>query len=187
MYWTIMVLRVTYDSGLLLGLTVAGAESLPPDRGVVAAVEDVEGLEGDVGLLAVVGAELFTGSESDSVDNVGSLATTVADDVDGGAPVDEVHSECLLSELESVTLDELLEDAGDLLGILIGQALVLVVLALVAVPRAAPAPRALVLPVTTWSSDSSCNRSGSGEHGRNHGRGESEDGCGAHVDGCKVE
>ena len=183
----VMALRVTYDSGLLLGLAVARAEGLPPDRGVVAAVEDVEGLEGDVGLLAVVGAELFTGSESDSVDNVGSLATTVADDVDSRAPVDEVHGECLLGELESVTLDELLEDAGDLLGILIGQALVLVVLALVAVPRATPAPRALVLPVTAWSSDSSRNRSGCGKHGRNHGRGESEDGCGAHVDGCKVD
>ena len=187
MYWTIVVLRVTYDSGLLLGLTVARAESLPPDRGVVAAVEDVEGLEGDVGLLAVVGAELLTRGEGNSVDNVGSLATTVADDVDGGAPVDEVHGECLLGELESVALDELLEDAGDLLGILIGQALVLVVLALVAVPRATPAPRALVLPVTAWSSDSSRNRSGCGKHGRNHGRGESEDGCGAHVDGFKVE
>jgi len=187
MHCMIIVLRMTYDSGLLVGLAVARAESLPPDGGVVAAVEDVEGLEGDVGLLAVVGAELFTGSESDSVDNVGSLATTVADDVDGGAPVDKVNGKCLLSELESVTLDELLEDAGDLLGILIGQALVLVVLALVAVPGAAPAPRALVLPVITWSSDSSCNRSGCGKHGGDHGRGESEDGCGAHVDGCKVE
>ena len=179
--------KVTYDSGLLLGLTVARTESLPPDRGVVAAVEDVEGLEGDVGLLAVVGAELLTRGEGNSVDNVGSLATAVADDVDGGAPVDEVHGESLLGELESVALDELLEDAGDLLGVLIGQALVVLVLALVAVPGAAPTPGALVLPVITRSSDSGCNRSGCGEHGRNHGRGESEDGCGAHVDGCKVE
>ena len=179
----VMILLVTYDSGLLFGLAVARAESLPPDRGVVAAVEDIEGLEGDVGLLAVVGAELFTGGESDSVYNVGSFATTVANDVDSGTPVNKVHSKCLLGELESVALDELLEDAGDLLGILIGQALVLVVLALVAVPRAAPAPRALVLPVTTWSGDSSSNRSGCGKHGRNHGRGESEDGCGTHVDG----
>jgi len=171
------------NSGLLLGLTVARAESLPPDRGVVAAVEDVEGLEGNVRLLAVVGAELFTGSESDSVDNVRALATTVADDVDGGTPVDKVHGKCLLSELESVALDELLEDAGDLLCVLVGQALVLVVLALVAVPGAAPAPGALVLPVTTRSSNSGCNRSRSGKHGRNHGRGESEDGCGTHVDG----
>ena len=184
----VMALRVTYDSGLLLGLAVARAEGLPPDRGVVAAVEDIEGLEGDVGLLAVVGAELFTGGESDSVYNVGSFATTVANDVDSGTPVNKVHSKCLLGELESVALDELLEDAGDLLGILIGQALVLVLaLALVSVPGTAPAPRALVLPVITWSSDSSCNRSGCGKHGRNHGRGESEDGCGAHVDGCKVE
>lgn len=183
----ILLLRMTYDSGLLLGLTVARAESLPPDRGVVAAVEDVEGLEGDVGLLAVVGAELFTGSESDSVDNVRALATTVADDVDSRTPVDKVHGKCLLSELESVALDELLEDAGDLLRVLVGQALVLVVLALVAVPGAAPTPRALVLPVATRSRDSSCNRSGCGKHGRNHGRGESEDGCGTHVDGCKVE
>jgi hypothetical protein len=93
-----MVLRMTYDSGLLLGLTVARAESLPPDGGVVAAVEDVQSLEGNVRLLAVVGAELFTGGESDSVDNVGSLATTVADDVDSGTPVDKVHGKCLLSE-----------------------------------------------------------------------------------------
>ena len=178
---------MTYNSGLLVDLAVAGAESLPPDRGVVAAVEDVQGLEGNVGLLAVVCAELFTRSESDSVDNVGSLATTVTDDVDSGAPVDKVNSKSLFCELEGVALNELLEDAGDLLGILIGQALVLVVLALVAVPGAAPAPRALVLPVITWSSDSSCNRSGCGKHGRDHGRGESEDGCGAHVDGCKVE
>jgi hypothetical protein len=184
----IMVLRVTHDSGLLLGLAVAGAESLPPDRGVVAAVEDVEGLEGDVRLLAVVGAELFTGSESDSVDNVGSLATTVADDVDGRTPVDEVHSKCLFGELKSVALDELLENAGDFLGVLIGQALVLV-LALVSLPGTAPAPRALVLPVTTRSrsSVSYCNRSRCGKHGRNHGRGECDDGCGAHVDGWKVE
>ena len=178
---------MTYDSGLLIGLTVARAESLPPDRGVVAAVEDVEGLEGDVGLLAVVGAELLTRGEGDSVDDVGSLATTVADDIDSGAPVDEVHGECLLSELESVALDELLEDAGDLLGVLVGQALVVLVPALVAVPGAVPTPGALLLPVTTWSSDSGCNRSGCGKHSRNHGRGESEDGCGAHVDGFKVE
>ena len=183
----IEVLRATYNSGLLLGLAVARAESLPPDRGVVAAVEDVEGLEGNVRLLAVVGAELLTRGESDSVDDVGALATTVADDVDSGAPVDEVNGKCFLSELESVALDELLEDAGDLLRVLVGQALVVVVLALVSVPGTAPAPRALVLPVTTWSSDSSCNRSGCGKHGRNHGRGESEDGCGAHVDGIKVE
>jgi len=171
------------NSGLLLGLAVARAESLPPDRGVVAAVEDVEGLEGNVRLLAVVGAELFTGSESDSVDNVRALATTVADDVDCGTPVDKVHGKCLLGELKSVALDELLEDTGDLLCVLISQALVLVVLALVAVPGAAPAPGALVLPVTTRSSNSGCNRSRSGKHGRNHGRGESEDGCGTHVDG----
>lgn len=183
----IVVWRMTYDSGLLLGLTVARAESLPPDRGVVAAVEDVKSLEGNVGLLAVVGAELFAGSERDSVDNIGALATTVADDVDSGTPVDKVHGKCLLSELESVALDELLEDAGDLLRVLIGQALVLVVLALVAVPGAAPTPGALVLPVTTRSSDSCCNRSRCGKHGRDHGRGESEDGCGTHVDGCKVE
>jgi hypothetical protein len=176
------------DSGLLLGLTVARAESLPPDGGVVAAVEDVQSLEGNVRLLAVVGAELFTGGESDSVDNVGSLATTVADDVDSGTPVDKVHGKCLLSELESVALDELLEDAGDLLRVLIGQALVLV-LALVSLPGTAPAPRALVLPVTTRSrsSVSYCNRSRCGKHGRNHGRGECDDGCGAHVDGWKVE
>jgi len=188
MFEVIVVLRATYNSGLLLGLAVARAESLPPDRGVVAAVEDVEGLEGDVRLLAVVGAELFTGGESDSVDNVGSLATTVANDVDSGTPVDKVHGKCLLGELESVALDELLEDAGDLLGVLIGQALVLV-LALVSLPGTAPAPRALVLPVATRSrsSVSYCNRSRCGKHGRNHGRGERDDGCGAHVDGCKVE
>jgi hypothetical protein len=78
------VAKGTYNSGLLLGLSVARAQSLPPDRGVVAAVEDVEGLEGNVGLLAVVCAELFTGSESDGVDDVGTLTTTVADDVNSG-------------------------------------------------------------------------------------------------------
>jgi len=172
-----MILRATYNSGLLVGLAVARAESLPPDGGGVAAVEDVEGLEGNVRLLAVVGAELFTRGESDSVDNVGSLATTVADDVDGGAPVDKVHGKSLLGELESVALDELLEDAGNLLRVLIGQALLALVLALVAVPGAgvAPAPRALGL-VVTGSSFSNCNRSGCGKHGRNHGRGDCENG-----------
>jgi len=168
--------RVTYDSGLLVRLAVARAKSLPSDRGVVAAVEDIECLEGDVGLLAVVCAELLTRGECHSVDNVGALATTVADDVDGGAPVDEVHSECLFGELEGVALDELLEDAGDLCGILVGQALVTLVLALVAVPgtSVAPTPRALGLPVT-GSSGGCGNRSRCGERGRNHGRGHCED------------
>jgi hypothetical protein len=188
-----MILRkVTYNSGLLVDLTVAGSESLPSDRGVVAAVEDVECLEGNVGLLAVVCAELFTRGESNGVDNVGSLATTVADDVDSGAPVDKVNSESLFCELKSVTLDELLEDAGDLCGILVGQALIVTLalalaLALDAVPGTSvtPAPRALGLPVTGSSSRCS-DRSGCSEHGRNHGRGHCDDGGSAHVDGCNV-
>jgi hypothetical protein len=178
------------NSGLLVDLTVAGSESLPSDRGVVAAVEDVECLEGNVGLLAVVCAELFTRGESNGVDNVGSLATTVADDVDSGAPVDKVNSESLFCELKSVTLDELLEDAGDLCGILVGQALIVTLalaLALDAVPGTSvtPAPRALGLPVTGSSSRCS-DRSGCSEHGRNHGRGHCDDGGSAHVDGCNV-
>jgi len=168
---------MTYNSGLLVDLAVAGAESLPPDRGVVAAVEDVQGLEGNVGLLAVVCAELFTRSESDSVDNVGSLATTVTDDVDSGAPVDKVNSKSLFCELEGVALNELLEDAGDLCGIVVGQALVALVLALVAVPGTgvAPAPRTLGLPVTR-SSSRRCDRSGCGEYRRNHGGSHCDDG-----------
>ena len=122
---------VTYDGGLLVNLAVARAESLPSHRGGVAAVEDIEGVEGNVGLLAVVGAELGAGSESDGVDDVGALATAVADDVDGGAPVDKVLGEGLLGQLESVALDELLEDVGDLGGVLVGQALVALALALV--------------------------------------------------------
>lgn len=175
--------RRTYDCGLLVGLTVARAEGLPPDGSGVATVEDVEGLEGDVGLLAVVCAELFTRGESHGVDDVGTLATTVADDVDGGAPVDKVDRESLLGELKSVALDELLENAGDLGGVLVGQALVALALALVLVPGTgvAPAPRALGLPVTR-SSFSNGNRSGCGDHGGNHGRGDSDDGSGAHVD-----
>ena len=166
---------VTYDSGLLVNLAVARAESLPSHRSGVAAVEDIEGVERNVGLLAVVGAELGAGSESDGVDDVGALATAVADDVDGGAPVDKVLGEGLLGQLESVALDELLEDVGDLGGVLVGQALVALALALVLVPGSgvAPAPAALGLPVTGCGC---CH--GSRDEGRGHG----DESCGAHVD-----
>ena len=109
------------------------------------------------------------------VDNVRTLAAAVADDVDGGAPVHEVFSEGLLGELEGVALDELLEDAGDLLGIIVGQALVTLALALVLVPGTGmtPTPRTLGLPVT---------RSGRGHDGRDEGRSHGDDSCGAHVD-----
>jgi hypothetical protein len=165
------VTKTTYNSGLLLGLTVARAQSLPPDRGVVAAVEDVKGLERNVGLLAVVCAELFTGSESDGVDDVRTLTTTVADDVDGAGPVNKVNSKCLLGELKGVALDELLENLGNLCGVGVGQALVALVLALVSVPGTGvtPAPRTLGLPVS-GSGGRSSNRSGCSNYSRNHGR-----------------
>jgi hypothetical protein len=181
------VANSTYNSGLLVGLTIARAQGLPPDGGVVAAVEDIEGLEGNIGLLAVVCAELFTGSESNGVDDVGTLTATVADDVDGGTPVHEVDSECLLGELKGVALDELLENVGNLCGVGVGQALVALVLALVSVPGTSvtPAPRALGFPVTGssfrdghWSG----NRSGCSDHGGNHGRSDGDNSCGAHVD-----
>jgi len=164
----------TYNSGLLSSLAVGRTQRLPSHRGGVAAVEDIEGVEGDVGLLAVVGAELGARGEGDGVDDVGALAAAVADDVDGGAPVDKVLGEGLLGQLERVALDELLEDAGDLGGVLVGQALVAVVLALVVVPGAgvAPAPGALGLPVA---------RSGSCHGGRDEGRGHGDESCGAHV------
>lgn len=138
-------------------------------------MEDVEGVEGNVGLLAVVRGELLTAGEGDGVDDVGTLATAVADDVDGGAPVHKVLGKSLLGELKSVALDELLEDAGDLCGVLVGQALVALALALVLVPGTgvSPAPAALGLPVTgCWCSH--CGR----DEGRSHG----DDSCGAHVD-----
>jgi hypothetical protein len=167
----------TYNRGLLGGLAVARAQRLPPHRGGVAAVEDVEGVEGDVGLLAVVGAELGARGEGDGVDDVGALAAAVADDVDGGAPVYKVLGESLFGELKGVALDELLEDAGDLGGVLVGQALVVALaLALVAVPGTgvAPTPIALGLPVTgCWC----------GHGGRDEGRSHGDESCGAHVDG----
>jgi hypothetical protein len=177
------VAKNTYNSGLLLGLSVARAQGLPPDRGMVAAVEDVEGLEGNVGLLAVVCAELFTRSESNGVDDVRTLTTTVADDVDGAGPVNEVDSKCLLGELKGVALDELLENFGNLCGVGVGQALVALVLALVSVPGTGvtPAPRTLGLPVT-GSGGRSSNRSGCSDYSRNHGRSDGDNSCGAHVD-----
>jgi hypothetical protein len=179
--------KSTHNSGLLVRLSVAGAQGLPPDRSVVAAVEDVEGLEGNVGLLAVVCAELFTGSESNGVDDVGTLATTVADDVYGGTPVHKVNGQGLLGELKSITLDELLENVGNFCGVGVGQALVALVLSLVSVPGTGvtPAPRAFGFPVTRCSfrnGHRSSKRSGCSDHGGSHGRSDSENSCGAHVD-----
>jgi len=175
------------NSGLLIRLAVARAQSLPSNGSAVATVEDVQGLEWNVGLFAVVGAELLARGESHSVDNVRALATTVADDVDGGAPVDEILGKCLFGEFESVALNKLLEDTCDCGGVLVGQALVTLVLALVPVPGTGmtPAPGASGLPVA-WSSLRSGNRSGCGDHGGDHGRSDCDDSCRAHVDGLDV-
>lgn len=167
--------RVTYNDGLLVGLTVARAESLPSHRGAVATVEDIESVEGNVGLFTVVGAEFLTRAEGDGIDYERTLATAVADDVDGGAVVLEVLGESLVGELEGVTLDELLEDVGDLGGVLVSEALLALVLALVPVPGTgvAPAPGTLRLPSA---------RSRSGHGGRDERRSGGDESDSAHVD-----
>ena len=186
----------TYDRGLLGSLSVAGAQGLPSDGSVVAAVEDVQGVEGDIGLTAVAGTEFGAGCESDSIDHKRSFTAAVADDVDGGAVVDEVLGEGLLGQLESVALDQLLEDGGDFGGVVGGQAGVFVVVVLafavafafVAVPGVfAVVPAAGALPVVFgcgW--DGGCVRGCGGGCGGcgEEGGGDGEDGCGAHAGWC---
>lgn len=162
-------------------MAVGRAQSLPAHRSGVAAVEDIESLKWNWWLRALSVHERLARREADTIDRDRTTGAPVADDVDRRGVVGEVLSQRLKSELIRVVLDELAEDVGSGLGVLVREALVglivrvdVVAVAVVPDTRASPAPgAALASPVGgSW-----CRGDGGNEAGKGH-----DDGGGAHLD-----
>lgn len=143
-------------------------------------MEDIKSLKGNRRLRALSVHECLARREADAIDLNWATGTSVADDVDRRGVVREVLCQGLESELVRVVLDELAEDVGGSLGILVREALVglvvrvdVVAVAVVPDTRASPTPgAALASPVGgSW-----CGGDGGNEAGKGH-----DDGGSAHL------
>lgn len=114
---------LTDNSGTLRRLTLT-RPTCPPAHadGTVAVVPDIECLEWNALLRAVASHELSSVGEDWNEQVLGSGATLVDDDGDGGGVVHEVLGQGGHCHLDRVALDDLAEDLGDLTGFIVRHA-----------------------------------------------------------------
>lgn len=112
----------THDVVGLASLASGGISGFPSDSNGIATMVDVQSCERDLRLRSLGTHKVLTAAEGDAVDLDWSLVAPVADDVDRRRIVFKVRCESIESESLRVVLDELAEDLGALLRLLVGYA-----------------------------------------------------------------